>query len=178
MEKRTCACCGGEIPAKDTEAVTLSDGAPLCGTCVRRLRVCYPVTQEVRRGKLVRNDSLAALTTDEVREADEKRAERLEELRVQHGYHNAVFRVVKCSVEKQGLFKAPKVMLTGFVLYGKFDLGERVKLLHGGSGQELVLEDVAPNLLGGRDGEAGYETTLSASGKGVVAAAGDWIVKD
>lgn len=53
-----------------------------------------------------------------------------------------------------------------------------VKLLHGGSGQELVLEDVAPNLLGGRDGEAGYETTLSASGKGVVAAAGDWIVKD
>ena len=42
MEKRTCACCGGEIPAKDTEAVTLADGATVCSTCCAAVRILYP----------------------------------------------------------------------------------------------------------------------------------------
>jgi len=42
MEKRTYACCGGEIPAKDTEAVTLSNGAAVCSACCAAVRILYP----------------------------------------------------------------------------------------------------------------------------------------
>ena len=98
--------------------------------------------------------------------------------REQYAFHNAVFRVDSFSVEKQGLFKAPKNVLSGYVLYGRFNLGETVKLIHGNDVTEIKLEDIGDLYPPGRPGEAGYASLLYAVQKGLIAQPGDLIVKD
>lgn len=159
-------------------AVKLKDGAPLCGDCVRRIRFLYPKPRpQMKKGMWLRNDPLSDLTAEEVRAAAAGAPEKLEDLREQYSFRGAVFRVDSLSVEKQGLFKAPKNTFSGSVLYGRFNLGERVELLDGDAVTDLVLEDVVNPNGDGSPGEAGYETQLSVEGKGLQARPGCLIVK-
>ena len=160
-------------------AMKLKDGSNLCGSCVRRVRFLYPVQKpQLKKGMIIRCDPLSELTAGEVRAAMEQAGEKLEALREQYAFHNAVFRVDSFSVEKQGLFKAPKNAFSGYVLYGRFNLGETVKLIHGNDVTEIKLEDIGDLYPPGRPGEAGYASLLYAVQKGIIAQPGDLIVKD
>ena len=160
-------------------AMKLKDGSNLCGSCVRRVRFLYPVQKpQLKKGMFVRCDPLSDMTADEVLAAMEQAGEKLEALREQYAFHNAVFRVDSFSVEKAGLFKAPKNVFSGYVLYGRFNLGETVKLIHGNDVTEIKLEDIGDLYPPGRPGEAGYASLLYAVQKGLIAQPGDLIVKD
>jgi hypothetical protein len=160
-------------------AMKLKDGSNLCGSCVRRVRFLYPVQKpQLKKGMIVRDDPLSGLTAEEVRAAAEQAGEKLEALRERYSFHNAVFRVDAFSAEKQGLFKAPKNAFSGYVLYGRFNLGERVRLIHGNAATEITLEDIGDLYPPGRPGEAGYASVLYAVQKGLDAQPGDLIVKD
>jgi len=176
----SCAICGRiAYNVYGGGAMKLKDGSNLCGCCVRRVRFLYPVQKpQFKKGMFVRDDPLSSLTASEVRAAMEQAWEKLEALREQYAFHNAVFRVDSFSAEKQGLFKAPKNSFSGYVLYGKFNLSETVKLMHGNEVTEITLDDIDDLYPPGRPGEAGYASVLYAVQKGLHALPGDLIVKD
>lgn len=175
-----CAICGRIAYAVyDGGAIKLKDGSNLCGSCVRRVRFLYPVQKpQFKNGIIIPCDPLSDLTADEVRAALEHAGEKLEALREQYAFHNAVFRVDSFSSEKQGLFKAPRNAFSGYVLYGRFNLGETVRLIHGKEVTEITLADIEGLYPPGRPGEAGYASVLYAVQKGLNVLPGDLIVKD
>ena len=163
-------------------AVRLSDGSPVCGDCVRRLRFMYPVSQRAEKKQLKRIDSLAMLDSEGFKAALEASAEKLEDLRESFGGRLCVMRVDSFAAEKQGLFMAPRNAFTGCVLYGKLNIGDRVWLCAAGGAPsgaiaELTICDISAPLLGGSMGEAGYPVTIYAEGRGISAQPGDLIVK-
>ena len=179
MDWGPCAICGRlACAASGGGAVRMKNGEPLCGACVRRIRFLYPMTRERKKGMVSPVDPLTELTTEEVRTVIAQAADRLEDLREQYAPHHAVFRIDSWSEEKQGVFKPPKNHFYGYVLYGRFNNGEQVRLLCGSGAEELTLCEVQGDFFGGGDGEAGYPCALCAEGKGIGARPGDLIVKD
>lgn len=160
-------------------AIKLKDGSIVCGSCVRRVRFLYPVPKpQLKRGMIVRDDPLSGLMADELCAAMEQAGGKLESLREQYAFHNAVFRVDSSSAEKQGLFKAPRNAFSGYVLYGRFNLGETVRLIHGNEATEITIEDISDLYATGHPGEAGYVSVLYTAQRGLYAQQGDLIVKD
>ena len=160
-------------------AASLKD-APVCGACVRKLRTFYPMEMErMKDGQPKGTDPLESLTVDEARQVLEEFPERIEELRAQYAPYHAVFQIRAFHTEKQGLLKPPMNYFDGACVLGRFNWGETVKLLHGGSTITLTLEEIGdPFPLLGKAGQAGYQATLKAAGKGISAESGDLIVKE
>ena len=157
-------------------AIVLKDQVPLCGSCVRRIRFLYPVSQYMQRGMWVTEDPLKDLDTEAVLQAVRDAPERLEDLREEYGC-DAVFRIEDVRKESGGLFKAPLLRLRGYPLFGRFNMGEDVSLVHEGTVYPVHLDDVSGGALLTRTGEAGYECVLKCSAKGIQASPGDLVTK-
>lgn len=178
MDLGPCVICGrSAYSVYEGNAIRLKDNSPLCDHCVRRLRFLYPVSQEFSHGEVRRIDPLADLTAEEVIHVIGEAGEKLEDLREQYAPWNAVFRIDSCSTEKQGLFKSPKIFVTGYVLFGKFNLGDSVTLLQDGREIEITIQELDSNVAGGEPGAAGYENTLHVAQKGLVFRSGSLLVK-
>ena len=179
MEYIDCCCCGRKISGRNDGSVVVADGSVLCEICVRRIRFMFPVPEpEGVEGMIIRKDPMSTLTADTARNAVEQSAWWLDDLRKEYGYHEAVFRVDMFSVEKQGLLKPPKNAFGGYVLYGRFDAGDTVRLIHRNNVTEFIIEDVQEIYPEDKAGEAGYASLIFVTQKGLEARAGDLIVKD
>ncbi len=179
MEFINCCCCGREIYRRNDGCIELIDGSVLCESCVRQIRFMFPIPEpEGMGGMIVREDPMSLLTADEVRSAMEQSAWRLDDLRREYSYHDAVFRVDMFSVEKQGLLKPPKNAFGGYVLYGSFNIGDSVRLVHRAVETEFIIEDVQEIYPGDKAGEAGYASLIFVTLKGLEARTGDLIIKD
>ena len=177
-----CVICGRAAYANyNGNGILLKDKKPLCGSCVRQLRFLYPVKQEyTSKGDSVRMDELAKLSSGEVADVIKGRWEKLENLREQYSPWNAVFRTDSFQTEKQGIFgffKPNKNTVRGYVMFGKFNPGDEIVLLHGQRAAKARIDDIALNTLGGYSGEAGYETELYILQKGMELQPGDLIAK-
>lgn len=184
IEKRwdmgPCCVCGRlAVNVYGGGAVRLKNGSPICGNCVRKLRPLYPlVSERMKTGEAKHHDPLGALLPEEAKTAAAQAIDGLEALRARYAPYHAVFRIDAFRVEKQGLFKPPRSCFTGFGLYGRFDPGDRVKLLHDGAVTEMTIEELqSPFPLQGEVGEAGYQLILTALQKNIEARSGDLIVK-
>ena len=176
-----CAVCGRPAYAiYGGGAVLLKDGSPVCGDCCRRVRFLYPVSYEKRGGNIARTDGMVELDLQELLAVMEAAPEKLEDMREAYGYHRAVMCVDSFGLEKRGLFKAPRCAFTGRVLYGKFNIGDKVHLTEGpcaAPGPEIEISGLSAPFLGGSAGEAGYSVTVYAEGTGTSAKKGALLVK-
>ena len=188
---------GGQLSGYEgPNALRLKDGVCLCGSCVRRLRVMYPLNcrfDEAKR-ELATSDPLRELTAEEAVEAAGQVAGYRESLRESCGFHNAVFLVDAVAESKEGLLQAPLVSFFGQVLYGSFFMLEEVTILSGGKetkAQVVAIDEYKFRIplsglkdwMRNRDpgthvGENGYPYRLVVQGKGISVQPGDLIVKD
>ena len=100
-----CCNCGRTLAEKEYGAVRLKDGSYMCGSCVRRLRVMYPLqyTFDEKKREVVTKDPLRELTADEALAANGQVVTYREDLREQYGFHNAVFVVDAIAESREGL---------------------------------------------------------------------------
>ena len=177
-------------------ALKLRDGAHLCGSCVRALRVMFPLDCAFDEGKreLVRRDPLAALSTEEALEARKQLTAFREDLRARYGFRSAVFEVDAAAESKEGLLQAPIVSFFGQVVYGSFWINDEVTILSGGGETKatlIAIDDYVHRIpfSGLKDwmrrinpvfhvGENGYPCLLAVQAKGISVRHGDLIVKD
>ncbi len=181
------------------DACRIKDGGSLCGSCVRRLRVMYPLQyhfDEVKR-TVVKKDPLPELSTEEALRASSEVVPFRETLREQYGFRNAVFVVDAMAETKGGILQPPLVTIFGQVLYGSFYMQDEVTILSGGKetkatavlvdSYELRIPIDATSLKewmrrtadpGRVVGEAGYLCKLLIQEKGISVNKGDLIVKD
>ena len=188
---------GGKLSGfEGPSSLTLKDGTHLCGSCVRRLRVMYPLNCHFNEAKreLETADPLRELTSEEALEANGQIVSYRESLRESYGFHNAVFVVDAMAESKEGLLQAPLVSFFGQVLYGSFFMLEEVTILSGGKetkAQVVAIDEYKFRipLSGLKDwmrntdpgvhvGENGYPCRLVVQAKGISAQPGDLIVKD
>ena len=178
-------------------AVALKDGSYLCGSCVLKLRVMYPLqyTYDEKKIEVVKKDPLRELTAQEAKEADGQVVAFREDLREQYGFHNAVFTVESMAQVSGGLLKPPMVTVFGRVVYGSFRMMEEVTVLSGGKETKAELEfvenyddrgPIGPDYIkdrlrnsdpGAHTAEAGYSCKLVVQAKGLAIQPGDLIVK-
>ena len=164
----------------------LSDGTEICQDCVAKIRVMNPLTYGKKKGKkkIERLDPIEELTLDEVLAAMEKAPEYLEDLREKYG-RNAVYAVEDISMHSHGWFRAPYINAKGRCVFGFFDIGDEVEVLHGGASFKARIIDIERENVGEggsaawiRRGEAGYPLRwMVFSQKDLVISPGDLIVK-
>ena len=180
-------------------ACRLKDGGSLCGSCVRKLRVMYPLKYRFNDAKrtVEKKDPLPELSTEEALQANAEVVSYREALREQYGFRNAVFVVDAMTEEKGGILQPPFVTFFGQVLYGSFYMQDEVTILSGGNeiGATLLMVDAYENRIpiGGSSlkewirrtadpgrtvGENGYLCKLLVQEKGISVKPGDLIVKD
>ena len=178
------------------EALRLRDGAALCSSCVRALRVMYPLQcsfDETKR-ELMRSDPLAKLSAEEALEARGQLTAFRESLREEYGFRSAVFRVDAAAESKEGLLQSPLVTFFGQVVYGSFWMNDDVTILSGGRETKATLVAIDEYRFripfsrlkdwlrrtdpAGKVGENGYPCQLVIQAKGITAQPGDLIVKD
>lgn len=179
-------------------AIALKDGSYLCGSCVLKLRLMFPLqyTYNEKKHEVAKSDPLRELTTAEAIEANGQVVAFREDLREQYGFHNAVFTVESMAQVSGGLLKPPMVTVFGKVIYGSFRMMEEVTILSGGKETKAELEfveeyeDRGPigaeyikNRLrlsdpGANTAENGYSCKLVVQAKGLALQPGDLIVKD
>ncbi len=139
-----CAACGNAIvveaendlfkPQRCGNPVRLKDGAWLCGSCLRKLRVKFPqrYASAAGRPKPEPYESACELTAEDARrELESVRAFR-EDLRERYGFRQAAFVVEDVRTQKAGLLKPPYVTATGHVVYGAFYALDDVAIGPGG----------------------------------------------
>ena len=178
------------------DALHLRGGAALCGSCVRALRVMYPLQcsfDETKR-ELMRRDPLAELSAEEALEARKQLTDFRESLRKEYGFRSAVFRIDAMAESREGLLHAPLVTFFGQVVYGTFWMYDEVTILSGGRETKATLVAIDEYkfripMSGLKDwlrrinpanqvGENGYPCELVIQGKGISVQPGDLIVKD
>ena len=180
-------------------ACRLKDGASICGSCVRRLRVMYPVQYNFDEAKrtVVKKDPLPELSTEEALQANSEVVPFRENLREQYGFRNAVFVVDAMAECKGGFLQPPLVTIFGQVLYGTFYMQDEVTILSNGNeikatvlmvdSYELRIPVDTTSLKewtrhtadpGRVVGENGYLCKLVIQEKGIAVNKGDLIVKD
>ena len=191
---------GGELTGiEGPDAIKLKDGQHLCGACVRKLRLLYPLqwTFDEAKRTVETKDPLWELTGDEALEADRQVVSYREDLREQYGFHNAVFIVDAMAESPGGFLKAPLVSVFGQVLYGTFYMQDEVTVISGGKEMKapvVAVEEyqfripMSASTLKDRVryyadpathiGETGYPIQLVLQAKGIAVKAGDLIVKD
>ena len=184
-DKGPCPICGRAIISLNTNAA-LADKTEICMDCAAKLRVMYPVKYGKRKGKkkIERLDPLSELTLDEVRDALKKAPAHLEQLRAEYGY-NAVAKVEDIHMYSHGWFRPPYISVKGSVLFGFFDIGDEVTVIHRGRGMRAEILDIErehlsePDLEGWiRRGAGGYSLKrMVFSKKDLVISPGDIIVK-
>ncbi|MBO4317727.1 MAG: hypothetical protein J5855_05585 [Mailhella sp.] len=191
---------GGELTMiEGPDACRLKDGGCLCGSCVRKLRVMYPLQyafDEARRA-VVKQDPFSELGTEDAVQANGEVVPFRENLREQYGFRNAVFVVDAMAESKGGFLQPPLVTIFGQVLYGSFYMQDEVTILSSGNeikaavvaidGYEHRIPMDAASLKewgrrtwdpGRKTGEAGYLCQLVIQKKGISVKQGDLIVKD
>ncbi|MBQ3378542.1 MAG: hypothetical protein IJG50_01605 [Clostridia bacterium] len=180
-------------------ALRLKDGGSLCGLCVRRLRVMYPVQFKFDETKrlVVKKDPLPELSTEEAVRANSEAVSFREDMREHYGFHNAVFLVDAMAESKGGFLQPPIVTIFGQVLYGSFYMRDEVTILSVGNEIKATLEAIdayehrvpmdAASLKewirrtwdpGRAVAENGYPCKLVVLGKGISLKPGDLVVKD
>ena len=176
----------------------LKDGGSLCASCVRRLRVMYPLQYRFDEAKrtVVKKDPLSEISTEEALQANTEVVSFRENLREQFGFRSAVFVVDAMTEEKGGFLQPPFVTIFGQVLYGSFYMQDEVTILSGGNEIKaaLLMVDAYENRIpiGGTSlkewmrrtadpgrvvGENGYPCKLLIQEKGISVNQGDLIVK-
>ena len=191
---------GGELTMiEGPDACRLKDGGSLCGSCVRKLRVMYPLlyTFDEAKRTVVRKDPFSELSTEDAMQANAEVVSFRENLREQYGYRNAVFVVDAMAESKGGFLQPPIVTVFGQVLYGSFYMQDEVTILSSGNeikaavvaidGYEYRIPMDAASLKewvrrtwdpGRKVGETGYLCQLVIQKKGISVKQGDLIVKD
>ena len=176
----------------------LKDGGSLCSSCVRKLRVMYPLQYRFDETKrtVVKKDPLSEISTEEALQANTEAVAFRENLREQYGFRNAVFVVDAMAEEKGGFLQPPLVTVFGQVLYGSFYMQDEVTILSGGneikatvlmvdtyelripidttSLKEWMRRTADPGRI---VGETGYLCKLLIQEKGISVNQGDLIVK-
>ena len=178
------------------DALRPSDGAHLCSSCVRALRVMYPLecSFDEKKRELMRRDPLGALSTEEALEARKQLTAFRESLREEYGFRGAVFKVDAMAESKEGLLQAPLVTFFGQVVYGTFWMNDDVTILSGGRETKATLVAIDEYRFripfsglkewmrrtdpAGKVGENGYPCELVIQAKGISVQPGDLIVKD
>ena len=178
-------------------AHSLKDGSWICGSCVRLLRVIYPLQCSFDEGKheLVRQDPLRTLDAEDALAAKGQVVSFREDLREKYGFRLAVFRADAMAESKGGLLQAPIVTIFGQVLYGTFFMQDEVTILSGGKETKAAIAAIddytlrIPMTAGslkewvrGCDpathiAETGYPCRLVIQAKGISLQPGDLIVK-
>lgn len=178
-------------------AAVLKDGSALCGSCVRRMRVMYPLgyTYDEAKVEVITRDPLCDMTAEDVTAAVQEVTDFREDLREQYGYRNAVFQVDAAAENKGGFMQAPLVTAFGHVIYGTFFMFEEVTILSGGTEMKAPVaaidkyndrRSITAELLkdwmlwmdpGTSVGENGYPCKIILQGKGINVKPGDLIVK-
>ena len=184
-EPELCCVCGRGLRRNITD-VTLSDGGQLCFDCVAKIRVMYPLSYG-KKGKkrIARLDPIEELTKDTVERAMALAPVYLEDLRKKHGC-NALFTVEDISMSSHGWFRAPYISAKGRCVFGFFDLGDEVEVLHRGVKTKAKILDIerehlleADHELWERRAEGGYPIKgMLFSQKDLVISPGDRIVKE
>ena len=191
---------GGELTMiEGPNALRLKDGSSLCGSCVRKLRVMYPVQCQFDEAKrtVVKKDPFSELSKEEALQANAEVVSFRESLREQYGFRNAVFVVDAMAETKGGFLQPPLVTVFGQVLYGSFFMQDEVTILSGGNEMKasVVLVDSYEHRIpidavslkdlirrtadpGRIVGENGYPCKLLIQEKGISVKHGDLIVKD
>ncbi len=180
-------------------ALRLKDGGSLCGSCVRRLRVMYPLqyTFDEAKRTVVKKDPLPEISTEEALQANSEVVSFREDMREHYGFHNAVFAADAMAESKGGFMQPPIVTIFGQVLYGSFYMQDEVTIISGGKEIKATLEAIdtyehripmdASSLKdwirrtwdpGRSVGENGYLCKLVVTGKGISVKPGDLVVKD
>lgn len=203
----TCPICGKAALAKrgdmgqltmitGPEALRLRDGNCLCGSCVRKLRLLYPLQgrfDETKR-EFVTSDPLRELDTEEALAANGQVSAYRESLRESYGFRSAVFVVDASAESKEGLLRAPLTTFFGQVLYGSFWMFDDVTILSGGKETKATITAIEDYVYriprsglkewmrridpADHVGENGYPCSLVVQGKGIAVQPGDLIVKD
>ena len=178
------------------EALRLRDGSHLCGSCVRKLRVMYPLQgsfdEETR--EYVTYDPLLELDMNQALEANGQVSAYRESLRENYGFRSAVFVVDAAAESREGLFRAPLTTFFGQVLYGSFWMLDDVTILSGGKETKASIAAIDDYRFriprsdlkewmrridpADKVGENGYPCSLVVQGKGIAVQPGDLIVKD
>ncbi len=181
-----CAICGRAVLPWNLN-VKLADEAQICSDCASKIRVMYPAVYGKRKGKRKKSllDPIAELNLAQVREAMEKAADYIEDLRTRYRC-NAAFEVEDISMEPHGWFKPPFIYAKGRCVFGYFDLGDEVWVLHRGSRVKAKLvgikrEDAEERGFENREsrGEGGFPyVCFTLSEKDLIVSPGDRIIKD
>ncbi len=139
-----CAACGNVIvieaenelfkPQRCGNPVRLKDGAWLCGSCLRKLRVKFPQQYNAAASQSTAKffESVGALTTEDARRELNGIHAFQEDLRARYGCRLAAFHVEDVKTQKAGLLKPPYVTVTGHVIYGAFYALDDVSVGPGG----------------------------------------------
>ena len=107
----------------------------------------------------------------------------LEDLRAKYGF-NAVFKVDDITMEPHGLFGPPYIYAEGRVIYGFFDVKDKVRVVRRGAGTDAEIKGITRKSAKEKDlvdwehrGEGGYPAFLTFCEKDLIVAPGDLIVK-
>ena len=188
---------GGLLTGIDVpDAIKLKDGSCLCGSCVLKLRVMYPLQYgfDEAAQKIITKDPLMELNGDEAIDADNNVVSYREDLRQQFGFYDAVFKADFMEETQGGFLQAPVVTVFGQVIYGSFYYQDEVTIHSGGQESKASLEaickyndklpvsakalkdwtDVDPAT---QTAENGYPCKLVIQAKGIKINPGDLIVK-
>ena len=182
----SCAICGRAVFPWNIN-VKLKDESQVCSDCVSKIRVMYPAVFGKRKGKrkIELLDPIAELSLEKVRDAMVKAPEYLEDLREKYGC-NAAYEVDDISMEPHGWFKPPFIYAKGRCIFGYFDLGDEVWVIHRGTRTKAKLIGIQRQ----NTKEQGYESRESrgeggfpyicftVSEKDLVVSPGDRIIKD
>ena len=185
LDHGPCPICGRAVITLLTN-VKLADEAEICCDCAAKRRVMDPLAYGKKKGKkkIERLDPLEAMTLDEVRAAMEKAPEHLEDLRAKYG-RNAVFAVEDISMYSHGWFMPPYISAKGKDVFGFFDIGDEVEVLHAGASVKAKILDIEREIATEKDadawirrGEGGYPIKrMVFSQKDLIISPGDLIVK-
>ena len=121
----------------------LADGKEVCPDCVSKIRVMYPLKYGKKKGKkkIERLDPVESLTLEEFRAAMEKAPEYLEDLRAKYG-RNAVYAVDGIKMYPHGWFRPPYICAKGRGIFGYFDIGDEVEVIHRGTVVKAKIIDI------------------------------------
>ena len=185
MDTGACPICGRAL-SRFTTHVTLKDDTKICRDCENKLRVKSPLSYYIRsRGtKRYRKDPLQELTLMEFLAELEGVKEYVEDLREKYGF-NAVYQVEDITMEPNGWFDPPLIFAKGRVVYGFFDIGDKVRVVRRGVGVDAEIKGINRQFGEEQDiidwehrGEPGYPCdSIVFSQKDLIVAPGDIIVK-
>ena len=183
---------GTDVP----DAIQLQDGSCLCGSCVLKLHVMYPLQYSFDEAgqKIITKDPLVELTGEEAIDADNNVVSYREDLRAQCGFYDAVFKADSMEEIKGGFLQAPVVTVFGQVLYGSFYYQDEITIHSAGQETKASLEaickyndklpvsakelkdwtNIDPST---QTAENGYPCKLVLQAKGISINPGDLIVK-